>query len=87
MSVSACTVSGRARSPCWVLCSLPGGGGGRGAWRIQRGSRSVVGGGTGLGGRVGPWLQGELGPLGYPAQIDGGKQQTSGLVLMLDIYI
>lgn len=36
------------------------------AWRTQRGSHSVAEEGTGLVGKVGPWLQGEPGPLGCP---------------------
>lgn len=62
----ACTVSGCDLPPCLVPCSRPVGG--CGAWRIQLESRSVVEAGTGLVGKVAPWLQGELGPLGYPAE-------------------
>lgn len=75
--MSACTASGRARPPCLVPCSRPVGG--RGAWRTQLGSRSVEEGGTGPAGRVGPWLQGGLGPLGCPAETETptGKQRST----------
>lgn len=69
-------MSGHARPLCLALCSLQVGG--CGVWRTQLGSHSVVEGGTGLVGRVGPWLQGELGPLGYPAWIDRDRDRTEG---------
>lgn len=77
MCVTACTVSGRARPPCSALCSQPVGE--RGAWRTRLGSRSVVEGGTGPVGRAGPWLRGELGPLGYPAEREReDREQNKG---------
>lgn len=69
--VLACTRSGRALPPCWVLCSRLAGG--CGAWRTRQGSHSVVERGTGLVGRAGPWLQEELGPLGYPEWAEVGR--------------
>lgn len=35
----------------------------------------MVVGGTGLVGKVGPWLQGELGPLGYPTREDTDRDK------------
>lgn len=69
-------MSGCARPPCLVLCILPVGG--CGGWHTQLGSHSVGEGGTGPVGRVGPWLQGELGPLGYPEWIDRDSGRTEG---------
>lgn len=38
----------------------------------------MVEGGTGLVGRVEPWLQGELGPLGCPAWINRDRDSERG---------
>lgn len=35
----------------------------------------MVGAGTGLVGKVEPWLQGELGPLGYPVETHGERRR------------
>lgn len=66
--VLLCTAPRRARPPCLVLYSLLAGE--RGALHTRLECHSVVEGGTGPVGRVGPWLQGELGPHGCPAWRD-----------------